>query len=392
MNISSWPYFDEKQIKRVSNVLNSGNVNYWTGEETKSFEREFASWSNNNYAIALANGSLALSAAYLALKIGKGDEVITTPRTFIATSSSICLLKAKPVFADVDLNSGNITAESIEPLITSKTKAISVVHIGGWPADMIEISKLAKIHNLSLIEDCAQAHGGKIKIDDKFKSVGSFSDIAAWSFCQDKIISTGGEGGMVTTSNEYLYKKMWSIKDHGKSYDLSSNKTNSNSFKWLHNNFGSNFRLTEMQSAIGRVQLTLIEDWHKKRTRNANILFKVLKDLTNVRIPMPPKNVIHAWYKFYCYIKKDSLSKDWSRERVIEEIKQENLPAYSGSCSEIYLEKCFQKYSNSYNERLINARSLGNNSLMFLVHPTITANEMEEYALIIKKVLLKAKN
>ena len=391
MNISPWPYFDEKQIKIVSDILRSGKVNYWTGEETKNFEKEFASWSDNNYAIALANGSLALSSAYLALKIGEGDEVITTPRTFIATSSSICLLKAKPIFADVDLNSGNITAKSIEPLITKKTKAISVVHIGGWPAEMIEISKLAKHYNLSLIEDCAQAHGGKIKVEDEFKSVGSFSDIAAWSFCQDKIISTGGEGGMITTNNKDLYKRIWSLKDHGKSYELSLNKLNSNGFRWLHNSFGSNFRLTEMQSAIGRIQLSLMKEWHKKRTRNANILIKILKDSTNLRIPLPPKNIIHAWYKFYCYIKKDSLLNDWSRERVIKEIKKENFPAFSGSCSEIYLEKCFDGYSNSYNKRLMNARSIGEDSLMFLVHPTISEIEMEKYALTIKKILMKAK-
>ena len=391
MNIPPWPYFDEKQINTVSNVLRSGKVNYWTGEETKNFEKEFARWSNNNYAIALANGSLALSSAYLALKIGEGDEVITSPRTFVATSSSICLLKAKPIFADVDLNSGNITARSIEPLITKKTKAISVVHIGGWPAEMIEISKLAKTYNLSIVEDCAQAHGGKIKSGNQFKSVGCFSDIATWSFCQDKIISTGGEGGMVTTNNENLYKKIWSLKDHGKSYELILKQEKSDTFRWLHNSLGSNFRLTEMQSAIGRIQLNLIEDWHKKRTRNAEILIEILKDLTNLRIPIPPKNIIHAWYKFHCYIKKDSLSNTWSRERIIREINQEKFPAFSGSCSEIYLEKCFQEYSNSYDKRLINARSLGENSLMFLVHPTIKPKEMEKYALTIKKVLIKAK-
>ena len=391
MNIPPWPYFDEKQINTVSNVLRSGKVNYWTGEETKNFEKEFARWSNNNYAIALANGSLALSSAYLALKIGEGDEVITSPRTFVATSSSICLLKAKPIFADVDLNSGNITARSIEPLITKKTKAISVVHIGGWPAEMIEISKLAKTYNLSIVEDCAQAHGGKIKSGNQFKSVGCFSDIATWSFCQDKIISTGGEGGMVTTNNENLYKKIWSLKDHGKSYDLILKQEKSDTFRWLHNSLGSNFRLTEMQSAIGRIQLNQIEDWHKKRTRNANVLIEILKDLTNLRIPLPPKNIIHAWYKFHCYIKKDSLSNTWSRERIIREINQEKFPAFSGSCSEIYLEKCFQEYSNSYDKRLINARSLGENSLMFLVHPTIKPKEMEKYALTIKKVLIKAK-
>jgi len=391
MNISSWPFFDEIQINKVSEVLKSGKVNYWTGYETKSFEKEFAKWSNNNYAIALANGSLALSSAYLALSIGKGDEVITTPRTFIATSSSIALLKAKPVFADVDLNSGNITAESIEPLINKKTKAISVVHIGGWPADMAKISKLAKQYNLSLIEDCSQAHGAKIKFGNKFKPVGNFSDIATWSFCQDKIISTGGEGGMITTNIKDYFNKIWSFKDHGKSYDLTLEKTDSNSFRWLHENFGSNFRLTEMQSAIGRIQLSLIDEWHKKRTRNALILIDNLKDLSNVRVPIPSENIVHAWYKFHCFIKPESLSSEWDRERIIREIKIHNYPAFSGSCGEIYLEKCFKKYSDFRKKRLINAKLLGETSLMFLVHPTISPNQMQNYALKIREILINAK-
>ena len=391
MKISPWPYFDDKQINQVTNILKKGAVNSWYGNETKNFEKEFALWSNNKYAIALANGSLALSSAYLSLNIGEGDEVITTPRTFIATASSLSLLKAKPIFADVDINSGNITAKTIEPLINKKTRAISVVHIGGWPAEMIEISKLAKQYKLSLIEDCAQSHGGQIKIGKNFQSVGSFGDIAAWSFCQDKIISTGGEGGMVTTNKENLFKKVWSIKDHGKSYDLVKEKTNSDSFRWLHEGLGSNFRITEMQSAIGRLQLKLMNDWHKKRTRNALILIDALKELSNVRIPIPPDNVIHAWYKFHCYIKEESLSTDWNRERIIKEIKKQSYPAFSGSCSEIYLEKCFEGYQKSTPSYCKNARDLGRTSLMFLIHPTITLAEMKAYSIVIKNVLIRAK-
>ena len=391
MKISSWPYFDDKQIEKVVNVLKKGKVNSWHGNETKNFEKEFARWSNNKYAIAIANGSLALSSAYLSLNIGRGDEVITTPRTFIATASSISLLKAVPVFADVDINSGNITAKSIEPLITKKTKAISVVHLAGWPAEMIEIKKLAKEYNLYIIEDCAQSHGAKIKLNDNFKSVGSFGDVAAWSFCQDKIISTGGEGGMITTDNIEIFKRIWSLKDHGKSYELSLKKTESYCFRWLHENFGSNFRLTEMQSAIGRSQLNLMNDWHQKRTRNAMILFKILNKITNLRIPIPPDNLIHAWYKFHCYIKVDSLQNGWNRDRIVNEIRKKSYPAFSGSCSEIYLEKCFKNNSIKKQKRLKNAKSLGESSLMFLVHPTITIDQMKEYALTIKSILDKAK-
>ena len=390
MKIPSWPFFEQDEIHKVSEILKSGKVNYWTGQETRFFENEFSKWSNNNYGIALANGSLALSSAYLSLNIGENDEVITTPRTFIATASSLCLLKAKPIFADVDINSGNITAETIEPLINKKTKAISVVHIGGWPAEMKIIKNLAEKYNLSLVEDCAQAHGAKIKDKDKYYSVGSFGDVAAWSFCQDKILTTGGEGGMVTTNKKELFKKIWSIKDHGKSYELTFKNNQSHSFRWLHENFGSNFRLTEMQSAIGRLQLSKLDEWNKIRTRNANILIKHLKDLPNLIVPIPRKGLIHAWYKFNCYLNFDAISSDWNRERIINEIRNEKYPAFSGSCSEIYLEKCFKKNNIFQNKRLKNARKLGETSLMFLLHPTIDINNMEAYSKIIRKVLLKA--
>ena len=386
MGISKWPCFDQEQISAVTDILRSGKINAWTGNQCKLFEKEFASFFKSKYAIAMANGSLALWAAYKAIGIRDKDEIITTPRTFIATSSSAIQLGAKPVFADVDRDSGSITAENIEPLITKKTKAISVVHLGGWPAKMHAIKKLAKDYNIKLIEDCSQAHGAFIQD----KSVGTFSDVSTWSFCQDKIISTGGEGGMITTSNYKLYDYIWSLKDHGKTLNAIKSIKKDASFKWLHEEIGNNFRLTEMQSAIGRIQISKLTDWQLARESNAKFLFNFLKNIKCIRIPMPNRDIKHAWYKFYVFIKPEMLKSDWNRDRVISEINEEGFPAFSGSCSEIYLEKCFKKYNLNPAKRLPIAKELGETSLMFLVDHTIVRTNLEIYAHVIKKILLKA--
>ena len=311
--LNPWPSYCKDQISAAVDVLASGRVNSWTGSITSDFEQEFSDWSGSSYSIAIANGSLALSAAYLAIGLGSGDELITTPRTFIATASSAVLLGAKPVFADVNSESGAITAETIAPLITPRTKAISVVHLGGWPADMPAILELARAHGLVVIEDCAQAHGALIH----GQSVGSFGDIAAWSFCQDKIISTAGEGGMVTTSNRELWDLMWAFKDHGKSQEAVFGRENTSGFRWLHERFGSNFRLTELQSAIGRIQLQLLPEWTGLRTRNALLLAEALSDCSAVRVPLPSEELTHAWYKFYAFVKPESLAEGWSRDRIL---------------------------------------------------------------------------
>lgn len=388
MNLPKWPYYDSNQIEIVKNVLESGNVNRWTGNETVNFEKEFCNFHGVKYGIALANGTLALTAAYTAIGLNKGDEIITTPRTFIATSSSAVMLGVKVIFADVDLNSGNITPQTIEPLISYKTKAISIVHLGGWPADMEEICNLAKKHNLKIIEDCSQAHGAKIAN----RYVGSFGDIAIWSFCQDKIISTGGEGGMVTTNDKEYYEKIWSLKDHGKSLNAVTNPQKKVGFKWLHHSFGTNYRLTELQSAMGRYQLKMLPIWLKKREENAMILFNTLKDIKALKIPLPNPDKTHAWYKFYAYLDINKLRNEWSRDKIIENIIDTGYPAYSGSCSEIYLEKCFINSNMRPKTNLTNAKKLGDKSLMFLVHPTILSNEMQLYADTIKKIILKALN
>ena len=386
MEISNWPTFDQEQISEAIKVLSSGKVNYWTGDKTKTFEREFESYIGGKNAIAVSNGTLALNAAYKALDIGPGDEVITTPRTFIATSASLALIGGIPVFADVDINSGNIKKSSIEPLINKSTKAISVVHLAGWPVEMNEICKLAKNYNLKVIEDCSQAHGAKINN----QHVGSFGDISTWSFCQDKIMTTGGEGGMIMTKDEDLYNKMWSLKDHGKTKKAIEKKKNVIGFKWLHEKFGSNFRLTELQSAIGLCQLKKLNGWNKTRTNNALFLYNELFQLSSLRIPLPPKELNHAWYKFYVYLKPHSLKSDWSRQRIITELNNIGMPVGSGSCSEIYLEKCFQDAGYFPMKRLENARKLGETSLMFLVDPSITEQNLSIYAEEIKKILKKA--
>ena len=381
-----WPQFDAEQIAEAVRVLASGQVNTWTGGETKAFEQGFAQWCGSCQAIAMANGSLALSAAYLAIGLGPGDELITTPRTFIATASSVVLLGAKPVFADVDPDSGAITAGTIAPLITPRTKAIAVVHLGGWPADMPAICDLARTHGIAVIEDCAQAHGARIN----GQSVGSFGDVAAWSFCQDKILTTAGEGGMVSTSRPELWEAMWAFKDHGKTYEAVFGRDHPPGFRWLHERFGSNFRLTELQSAIGRIQLQRLPEWTAARTRNALQLVDALVGLPAVRVPLPPERLTHAWYKFYAFVKPEALADGWSRDRILSEIAALGYPALSGSCSEIYLEKCFQDAGLAPVERLPVARELGETSLMFLVHPTITSEQMAGYAQAVRSVVQRA--
>lgn len=390
MKLPQWPYYDKKQIQLAAETLQTGKVNYWTGDQGKIFEAEFAKYSDTKYGIAMANGSLALFSAFKSIGLKSGDEIITTPRTFIATASMAVLLEAKPIFADVDIDSGMITADTIESLITPRTKAIVVVHLGGWPAEMEKICDLANNYKLLVIEDCSQAHGAQIKFNDKFKSVGSFGDLSAWSFCQDKIITTGGEGGMVTTQKEIYWKFIRSFKDHGKDIDEIYSENKKLGFRYIHNTFGFNFRLTEFQSAIGRYQLKLLDEWIALRERNALYIAKELSNLDIIRIPLPTSKFRPAWYRLYGYLNKEVLSNGWTRERILAEINEAGYPGLSGSCSEIYLEKCFKDAGLSIKSPLQNARELGETSLMFLVHPNITLEEVKLYANTIKSILKRA--
>ena len=384
-----WPHFEEDEIAAVTRVLQSGKVNYWTGGECRLFEKEFAASTRVSYAVVLMNGTVALEAALMALSIGNGDEVIVTPRSYIASASCAIMRGAKPVFADVDRDSQNITAAAIEKVITHRTRAIIAVHLAGWPCDMDEIMALAKKHGLSVIEDCAQASGALYK----GRPVGSFGDAAAFSFCQDKIITTGGEGGMLVTNSKYIWSKVWSYKDHGKSYDAvcSNNDLKPGpSFKWLHESFGTNWRMTEMQAAIGRIQLRKLPDWVDKRRKNAAILAEAFQNIQALRVSVPSDDFYRACYKYYVFIKPEMLKKGWDRERVIVTINEEGIPCYTGSCSEMYMEKAFDADNLRPKKRLPVAEELGQTAMMFLVHPTLSEEDMFDMVKAVEKVMTEA--
>ena len=384
---SSWPLFSEEEADAVKNVLLSNKVNYWTGNECREFEKEFAVWSNSKYAIALGNGTLALDSAFKALDLGVDDEVIVTARTYIASVTSIVNAGAIPIFADIDLNSQNITPETIRSMITSKTKAIVCVHLAGWPCEMDEIMDLANEFNLYVIEDCSQAHGAKYK----GKSVGSIGNIGCWSFCQDKIMTTGGEGGMVTTNDKSLWSKMWSYKDHGKSYEAVYEKKHPDGFRWVNESFGTNWRMTEMQGAIGRIQLKRMKSWRTNRITNANEIWSCAKHCKGLHVPIIPDYIEHAAYKCYVFVKSMELKNGWDRDKIIKEINSLGVPCYSGSCSEVYLEKAFDNSGFRPKERLVNAKELGETSLMFLIHPTLTKNEIKQTCNAITSIMKLAK-
>ena len=401
--ISPWPSFTKDEADAVSRILLSNKVNYWTGQEGRAFEREFAIWCDVDHAIAVANGTVALDLALTGLGIGchnggkAADEVIVTPRTFLASVSSVVNAGAIPIFADVDQDSGNISAETIAKVLTPSSKAVIAVHLAGWPCDMDPIMALATEHTLKVIEDCAQAHGARYK----GRPVGSIGDVSAWSFCQDKIMTTGGEGGMVTTNDHDLWSTMWAYKDHGKSWEAVYERQHPSGFRWLHESFGTNWRMIEMQAAIGRIQLGRMADWTGKRGANSKTIVDALEPFAKedgpIRLPelgcascvetTCNKGCVHARYKFYAYVRPQNLAPDWSRNRIVDEITARGVPCFQGSCSEVYLERAFDGTGWRPEPRLPMAKELGETSLMFLVHPSLTAGEMEKASAVLCEVL-----
>ena len=364
---SPWPTFDEEQVEAVARVLRSGRVNYWTGGEGRAFEREFADFAGTEHAIAVANGTLALDLALRGLGVGPGDEVVTTPRSFIASASAIANAGAAPVFADVDPDSQVITPATVAPRLTGRTRAILCVHLAGWPCDMPGFRDLVAGRGIALIEDCAQAHGARLN----GRPVGGLGDVAAWSFCQDKIMTTGGEGGMVTCNDSHLWKRMWAFKDHGKDWDEVARGDHPPGFRWLHRSLGTNFRLTEMQAAIGRVQLGRIGAWRTARASNAGAVMNAARRLPAFRVPDIPARVEHGFYKLYLFLSEEAEARGLDRDALLARINAAGVPAMQGGCPEIYREGAFGPHP-----RLPVARRLGETGLMFPVHPTLTEAEI----------------
>lgn len=379
-----WPHYAQDEIDAVSRILASGKVNYWTGGEGRAFEREYAGHTGSKYAVALSNGTVALELALHAFDVGAGDDVVVPSRTFIATASCAVVRGATPVVADVDPVSQNITAETVRAVLSPRTKAIVAVHLAGWPCDMDPIMALAREHRLRVVEDCAQAHGATYK----GRPVGSIGDVGAFSYCQDKIISTGGEGGMLVTDDPAVWARVWSHKDHGKSYAAIYDEPapKPGLFNWVHESFGTNGRMTELQAAIGRLQLRKLAQWQRARQRNAAILTEAFSRTAGLRVTVPPRDFGHSYYKYYAFVRSEALQAGWSRDRILEAVNAEGVPCAVGSCSEIYLEKAFPQPMRPV-KRLETSRALGETSVSFLVHPTLTESDMQDTARAVAKVM-----
>lgn len=381
-----WPSYTVEESDAVRDVLLSNAVNYWTGNECRHFENEFADWTGSRYAVAVSNGTIALEAALNSAGIGPGDEVVVTPRTFMASVSCILMVGAMPVFADVDRNTQNITAETIDKCISPKTKAIICVHLAGMPCEMDPIMRLSEEKDLLVIEDCAQAHGAKYK----GRSVGTIGHIGAWSFCQDKIMTTGGEGGMLTTNDPDFWSRMWSYKDHGKSWKAVYKKEYPLGFRWLHESIGTNGRMLEMQASIGRIQLRRMNEWTAARRENMQRILEAARTAPGLRVPNIPTWADHAAYKCYVFVEEKVLRDGWHRDRVMAAICARGVPCYSGTCPEVYKEKAITNRGLAPDYQLPVARELGDTSLMFLVHPTLTRENIDRTCEAIIEVMMEA--
>ena len=380
----SWPSYSKEEISSVAKVLQSNKVNYLFGSKGYEFEKEFSAYTGVKYCLAVANGTLAIDLCLRAIDIKPGDEVIVTSRSFIASASCISALGGIPIFSDVDLNSQNISLNHIKELITKKTKAIICVHFAGFPCNMPEIMKFAKSKKIFVIEDCAQAHGASID----GKSVGTFGHINAWSFCNDKIISTCGEGGMVTSNFKKLFVKAQSFNNHGKNFKKvnSLNQKKVKKFPFVHDSIGLNYRLTEMQSAVGIIQIKKLSKWQIIRNRNAEIYINAFKDLKIVSTPVLPHNYIHAWYKLYLTLNPDFIKPNTSREEIINKINKENIFCTFGSCGSIFNENAFSSLKVD-TSNIHNSVFLENNSLILEVHPTIPKKVLLGRAKKVKNIL-----
>lgn len=391
-----WPFFDQDERLAVQEVLEGAKVNYWTGQQGMLFEQEFAEYLGIDYAVSLANGSLALDIAMQILGIGPGDEVIVPCRTFIATAGCVVLAGAKPVFADVDILSQNICIDTIQDLVTDKTKAIIVVHLAGMPVDLAPIMDLAIDKGIWVVEDCAQVHGGGYLFNNSLKVAwskpGTIGDVGCYSFCQDKIMTTCGEGGLLVTNNEMLWRKAWTLKDHGKDYDTVFHEQHPAGFRWVHHGLGTNMRLTEIQAAVGRKQLAKLDKWVQKRRRNAELLNKTIGQIDLFSVCYFEEKFYHSYYKYYFFVQRDRLKSGWDRDKIMLALNAEGIPCFTGICPEVYLEKVFQDLGYCPEKRLSNGQELGETSLMLLVHPTLTEKDVQDMGSAVEKVSLHAMN
>ena len=383
MQKKNWPNFSKKLISKINTIINSGEINYTTGPYGKKFEKQFSNFTGNKYSIAISNGTAALEVAIKSLKLPKNSEIIVSARSFFSSASCIVNTGYVPIFADVELSNQNISIDEINEKITKKTKAIICVHLAGLPCDMISINKLAKKKKLKIIEDCSQAHGASINL----KQVGSFGDVATWSFCTDKIISTLGEGGMISTNNKRVYEFCKKYINHG---TAKQKKKNSNKFIYNKDSFGTNLRITEIQSVAGLEQLKDLKITQKKREKISKGYFDLISKYSDfINCHMPEKDIKNAWYRFYFFLKPNMKRCQKIRYQMIKSLNTDTLRCFAGACPEIYLERAFKNLKNFKVKRLKNCKVLGQTSIALDVNHTLKNYELNKNLLIIKSVLKK---
>ena len=355
------PTIGEEEIEAVTAVLKSGVIAQ--GKKVEEFEEAFAEFIDTKYAIAVNSGTAALHIALLAHGIGQGDEVITTPFTFIATANSILFTGAKPVFADIEEDSFNIGPGNIAKKITPQTKAIMPVHLYGQPCDMKRIMKIAEEHGLVVIEDACQAHGAEFKS----KKVGAFGT-GCFSFYPTKNI-TSGEGGMITTNDKDIAERARMIRNHGQRE------------RYLHEILGYNYRMTDIAAAIGLCQLSKLNQFNDKRMENARILTKGLGGIKGLAFPHVKSKTKHVFHQYTVRVTEDfGISRDELREKLDGK----------GIATEIYYhlpihkQPFYQKLG--YNERLPNAEKAAREVLSLPVHPSLTRRDLEDIGQAIQNI------
>lgn len=373
-----WPAPGKAEVAAVAEVVRSGRLNYWVGEHGRAFEREYAAHTGRAHAVAVANGTLALELALRAFRVGPGDEVIVPARTFIATASAVVAVGARPVVADIDRHSGTLTAASVEAVLSPRTRAVVPVHLGGWPVEMGPLVEMATGRGLVVIEDCAQAHGARYR----GRPAGNLgSHAAAFSFCQDKIVPAG-EGGMLVLDDDEAFERAWAYKDHGKSLRrLRENPADDDggvTFRWLVDSFGSNWRLAETSSALGRLGLAALPEWHAARVSNALRLAEGLAGVAGLRVPLPGPETEHAFYRLYAFVEPEALRAGWDRARIARAILAEGIPIQYGTCAEIYREAAFADAGLAPARRLPGAARAHETSLAYFVHPTLGAADIDD--------------
>lgn len=372
-----WPQHEPDEIAAVVRLLEAGRVNSMMhGEQTRQFEAEFAAFCGMPHGIAVSNGTVALELALRALGVGPGDEVIVPCRSFFATAACVAAVGATPVFADIDPASNGIDPQSARRMISPRTAAIICVHLGGWPCDMLALRALADEEGLWLVEDCAQAHGASLH----GRMAGSWGDAAAFSFCTDKIMSTGGEGGMLLLREEAHWKRAWAYKDHGKNPDKFFSPSPESGFRYLHDSFGTNWRMTEMQAAIGRAQLAKLSGWVARRRRNAAALSGYLAGEPGVHVPPIPDHVGHAFYRLYAAIDPERLGKAGSTVAVIDSMCRMGMPVGSGSCADMSKEAAFADAPPRRDGDLAAAQEAGRRSIAFPVDHLLDEEDMRRMA------------